>query len=74
MDMVNTFQQFQHAALPRASHDERAQQEFTKSLKQFVQQGLLPGLGPVFQGRAAKAFEREHGKPPADRRDIRRAW
>jgi ubiquinone/menaquinone biosynthesis C-methylase UbiE len=73
MDMVNTFQQYQHAALPRASHDERARQEFTKSMKQFVQQGLLPGLGPVFQGRAAKAFERDHGKPAADRWDIRKA-
>lgn len=73
MDMVNTFQQLQHAALPQASHDERARQEFTKSLKQFVQQGLLPGLGPMFQNRAAKAFERTHGKPPADRWDIRKA-
>ena len=73
MDMVNTFQQAQHAALPKANHDERARQEFTKSLKQFVQQGLLPGLAPVFQNRAAKAFEREHGKPPADRWDIRKA-
>jgi SAM-dependent methyltransferase len=73
MDMVNTFQQFENAALPKANHDERARQEFTKSLKQFVQQGLLPGLGPVFQNRAAKAFEREHGKPPADRWDIRKS-
>lgn len=73
MDMVNTFQQHEHAALPRANHDERARQEFTKSLKQFVQQGLLPGLTPVYQHRAAKAFEKEHGKPPADRWDIRKA-
>lgn len=73
MDMVNTFQQHEHAALPRANHDERARQEFTKSLKQFVQQGLLPGLTPVYQNRAARAFEKEHGKPPADRWDIRKA-
>jgi SAM-dependent methyltransferase len=73
MDMVNTFQQHEHAALPRANHDERARQEFTKSLKQFVQQGLLPGLTPVYQHRAAKAFEKEHGKAPADRWDIRKA-
>ncbi len=73
MDMVNTFQQHEHAALPRANHDERARQEFTKSLKQFVQQGLLPGLTPVYQNRAAKLFEKEHGKPPADRWDIRKA-
>jgi SAM-dependent methyltransferase len=73
MDMVYTFQQHQHAALPRANHDERARQEFTKSLKQFVQQGLLPGLTPVYQHRAAKAFEKKHGQPPADRWDIRKA-
>lgn len=71
--MLNTFQQAGHAILPEATHDERARQEFTKSLKGFVQSGLLPGLGPVFQNRAARAFEREHGRPPADRRDIRQA-
>ena len=73
MDMLNTFQQASHAALPRATHDERSRQEFTKSLKQFVQQGLLPGLAPVFQNRAAKSFERETGRAPADRWDIRKA-
>ena len=73
MDMLNTFQQAQHVALPVASHDERSRQEFTKSYKQFVQQGLLPGLGPVFANRAAKQFERDHGRPPADRWDIRKA-
>ncbi len=73
MEMLNIFQQHQHAALPEANHDERARQEFAKSLKQFVQQGLLPGLGPVFQNRAAKAFEKAHGRPPADRWDMRKA-
>lgn len=73
MDMVNIFQQHQHAALPRANHDERARQEFAKSMKQFVQQGLLPGLAPVFQNRATRAFEKQHGKAPADRWDIRKA-
>ena len=73
MDMVNTFQQFAHAALPRADHDESARQEFTKSLKQFVQQGLLPGLAPTFQNRAARVFEKQHGHAPVDRWQIRKA-
>jgi ubiquinone/menaquinone biosynthesis C-methylase UbiE len=73
MDMLNTFQQVDHPILPKANHDERARQEFTKSFKQFIQQGLLPGLGPVFGGRAAKKFEKETGKAPADRWDIRKA-
>ena len=72
-EMLNTFQQVDHPILPKPTHDEGSRQEFTKSFKQFIQQGLLPGLGPVFGVRAAKAFEREHGRAPADRRDIRSA-
>jgi len=72
-EMLNTFQQVDHPILPKPNHDEGSRQEFTKSFKQFIQQGLLPGLGPVFGVRAAKAFEREHGRAPADRRDIRSA-
>jgi SAM-dependent methyltransferase len=69
--MLNTFQQGAHAMLPDATHDELARQEFTKSFKQFIQGGLLPGLTPVYRSRVAKAFEKSHGHPPNDRRDIR---
>lgn len=69
--MLNTFQQADHPALPKASADEAARQEFTKSFKGFIQSTLLPGLTPVYQTRVAKRFEKEHGRPPADRRDIR---
>ena len=69
--MLNTFQQAPHAALPQATADEASRQEFAKSLKGFIQSTLLPGLGPVYQTRVARAFEREHGRAPADRRDIR---
>jgi ubiquinone/menaquinone biosynthesis C-methylase UbiE len=71
--MLNTFQQVDHPILPKASHDERARQEFTKSFKQFVQQGLLPGLQLVYAGRAARAFEKANGHAPRDRHDIRKA-
>ncbi|TRW14425.1 class I SAM-dependent methyltransferase [Glacieibacterium frigidum] len=71
--MLNTFQQAMHPALAQPTPDEGARQEFAKSLKQFVQQGILPGLGPVFRARAARRFEREAGRAPADRHDIRKA-
>ncbi|MGI4730766.1 class I SAM-dependent methyltransferase [uncultured Sphingomonas sp.] len=71
--MLNTFQQHFHDALPSATPDEAARQEFAKSLKQFVQQGILPGLGPVYKARATARFERETGRAPADRHDIRKA-
>lgn len=69
--MLNTFQQAAHPMLPTASHDEASRQEFAKSMKQFVQQGLLPGLQAVFSQRAAKGFEQAHGRAPKDRREIR---
>ncbi len=71
--MLNTFQQALHPMLPRPTHDEAARQEFAKSLKGFVQSGLLPGLTPVFKGRVSARFQREHDRAPADRRDIRSA-
>jgi SAM-dependent methyltransferase len=69
--MLNTFQQERHAMLPSMTHDEASRQEFTKSFKGFIQSSLLPGLTPVYRTRAAKAFERENGRAPSDRRDIR---
>lgn len=71
--MLNTFQQSWHAMLPSNTVDEDARQEFAKSLKQFIQQDILPGLGPVYQTRATRRFEREHGRTPKDRHDIRKA-
>lgn len=71
--MLNTFQQALHPMLPTVTHDEAARQEFTKSFKGFIQAKLLPGLEPVYGGRVSKAFEREHGRAPVDRRDIRTA-
>ncbi|HEY9090173.1 class I SAM-dependent methyltransferase, partial [Parasphingorhabdus sp.] len=71
--MLNTFQQIRHDMLPAATPQEASRQEFTKSLKHYVQQGLLPRLGPVFNGRAAPRFTSAEGKKPADRHDIRKA-
>lgn len=71
--MLNTFQQLQHSLLPKPGPDEEARQEFVKSLKGYVQSSLLPGLTPIFRMRAAPRFERETGRPPADRHDIRKA-
>ncbi len=71
--MLNTFQQSMHDMLPAATPDEASRQEFAKSLKQFIQGSILPGLGPVYRGRAAKVFEAQTGRQPTDRHDIRKA-
>lgn len=69
--MLNTFQQAPHPMLPKATHDEAARQEFTKSFKGFIQGTLLPGLTPIYKARVSKAFERDNGRAAQDRRDIR---
>ncbi|MEP2101226.1 MAG: class I SAM-dependent methyltransferase [Parasphingorhabdus sp.] len=70
---LNIFQQQPHAVLPIGDHDDRVRQEFSKSFRQYIQNELLPGLTPVFEGRASRKFENENGHPPADRHEIRKA-
>ena len=71
--MLNVFQQAPHGILPQATPDEASRQEFVKSLKQYIQGNILPGLGPVYQTRAAQNYARDKGRAPADRHEIRRA-
>ncbi|MEP1421155.1 MAG: methyltransferase domain-containing protein, partial [Erythrobacter sp.] len=62
-----------HDILVVGDHDDRARQEFAMSLKRFTQDKLLPGLQPVFGGRALLKFKKEHGVEPVDRHQIRKA-
>lgn len=59
--------------LVTGTRDDLMRQNFSMGLKGFVQGRLLPGLTPVFEGRASKSFKREHGRDPVDRQDIRKA-
>ncbi|TXS91959.1 class I SAM-dependent methyltransferase [Parahaliea maris] len=71
--MLNCFQQAPHGMLPDATHDEASRQEFAKSLRGFIQQQLLPGLQPIYEKRVAASYERETGKRPENRHEIRKA-
>ncbi|MEL7188489.1 MAG: class I SAM-dependent methyltransferase [Pseudomonadota bacterium] len=64
--------QMVHDLLVSGDHDDRARQEFAMDLKAFTQNALLPGLEPVYGGRVAKKFEKDHCRPPEDRHDIRK--
>lgn len=59
--------------LVTGTRDDLMRQNFSMGLKAFIQGRLLPGLTPVFEGRATTAFKRAHGHAPADRHDIRSA-
>ena len=55
-----------------ANHDEGARDAFVLSLKQHINLDMGPGLQTVYETQAAPAFEKEHGRPPKNRHEIRR--
>ena len=62
--------QFQHALLPRANRDEAARQDFIAALRGHMQASLTPGNQAVYHARTKQAFIDEHGREPANRREV----
>lgn len=62
-----------HAVFPQASHDERARFNFLANLNKHVAGTLGPGNARAYDRRVLPAFEREHGRPPQHRSEVRRA-
>ena len=63
-------QQLEHDMLPRATHDEAARQAFAQSLKLHLATNVVQGNRDVYERHAGPAFERMHGRAPADRREV----
>lgn len=59
-----------HAMLARPDHDDRARQDFVMSLKRRIARQLRPANRLFFRHEAAPAFERAHGRRPADGEEI----
>lgn len=62
--------QAQHAALPPATHDEFARQEFVRSYKQFLVKHVHGGNRARYEQAVKPAFQREHQRPPRDRSEV----
>ena len=62
-----------HGVSPQATQDERARFNFLANLGKHVAGTLGPGNKLAYDNRALPAFERAHGRPPADRFEVRRA-
>ncbi len=65
--------QTRHAVLPETTHDEFAREEFTGSLRKFFTQTLWPGTRDVYAATQRPEFERQHGRPPENVREVRQA-
>lgn len=70
---LNINEQASHPMLPRGSHDERARQGFIKTLHQRSSDWSRAEAGRIWLGRVLPAFEKEHGRAPESRKEVRLA-
>ena len=64
--------QDQHAALPTATHDEFAREEFCSSLRKMFTTELFPGGADVYYKHQLPAFEAKHGRPPKSPQEVKK--
>lgn len=60
-----------HDMRPATEHDEQARQDFVETFRGHLAASLVPGIGAAYERRALPRFEREHGRAPADFREVR---
>ena len=70
--MIPDYEQFQHSVLPIPQHDESARQEFVKSLKLHLATNISPKNRDVYEQVAKPEFERENGRAPKNRHEVRK--
>lgn len=62
-----------HGVSPETTHDERARFNFLAQLNTHLATHVLPGNAVAYEKRVKPSFEREHGRAPADRHEVRKA-
>ena len=62
-----------HAVFPQATHDEIARFDFLTRMNLHLSQSVLPGVKLAYETRVKPVFIAEHGRPPANRHEVRRA-
>ena len=73
LTQLNTHWQDPHAMLPRANHDERARQDFIKTLHNRAANLSRVEAKAVYEGRVAPRFASTHGRRPESRSEARLA-
>lgn len=63
--------QRQHDMLVTPDRDETARQEFVRGFKAFIQSGIVPGIHASYHNEVKPAFERQAGRSPRNRHEIR---
>jgi hypothetical protein len=62
-----------HGVFPEVTHDEVARLNFLAHMNRHLSTRVMPYIRAAWDARGAAAFEAKHGRPPADRHELRRA-
>lgn len=62
-----------HAMFPDAKHDESSRQSFVRSFMGHLYQKVMPGNDILYKTRVVPHFEKELGRPPETRKEVREA-
>jgi len=62
-----------HALFPGSGSDDDARFDFLANLNGFLAGQVLPRVREAYVGRVLPEFERDHGRPPGNRHEVRRA-
>lgn len=65
--------ELRHEMKPDLTAEEAARERFVSGLRRFVLNDLAADLRGAYERRVAPAFERAHGRPPADGGEIHKA-
>ncbi len=61
-----------HAMLPEAAHDDVARFNFLANLNAHLAGAVLPGIRTAYEKRVKPALEKELGRTPASRHEVRK--
>lgn len=65
--------QGRHALFPETSHDEVERFNFLAHVNRYVRGNIQPHIEDAYVARVEPKFEREHGRKPANRSEVRKA-
>ena len=62
-----------HGVFPETNHDQTERYNFLAHLNRHLAANLMPGVAKAYDARVAPSFEANHGRPPKDRKEVRKA-
>ena len=62
-----------HGVFPETTHDQTERYNFLAHLNRHLAASVMPGVARAYEARVAPSFEREHGRRPENRKEVRKA-